>query len=70
MTELNRAGQPASLGGIDSTQQVFRNQIDALTDTVRQLGGKPFVGPGNGSDPLTAPFILYVNPYILSLIHI
>ena len=64
MTELNRAGQPASLGGIDSTQQVFRNQIDALTDTVRQLGGKPFVGPGNGSDPLTAPFILYVNPYI------
>ena len=63
MTELNRSGQPASLGHLDSTQQVFRNQIDVLTDTVRQLGGKPFIGPGNGSDPLTAPFILYVNSY-------
>ena len=63
MSELNRAGQPNSLGHIDTTQGGFRSQIDALTDTVRQLGGKPYVGPGNGSDPLTAPFILYVNSY-------
>ena len=63
MSELNRAGQQNSLGHIDTTQGDFRRQIDALTDTVRQLGGKPYVGPGNGSDPLTAPFILYVNSY-------
>lgn len=63
MTEVSRAGQSGSLGDINTSQGAFRDQIDALTDTVRQLGGKPNVGPGNGSDPLTAPFILYVNSY-------
>jgi hypothetical protein len=63
VTEVSRAGQSGSLGDINTSQGDFRDQIDALTDTVRQLGGKPNVGPGNGSDPLTAPFILYVNSY-------
>ena len=57
MAEIIRAGQPNSLGHIDTTQGDFRTQIDALTDTVRQMGGNPNV-PG---DPLTAPFQLYVN---------
>ena len=58
MTELNRAGQVGSLGHIDTTQGGFRQQIDALTDITRQLGGNP--APG---DPLNSPFVLYVNPY-------
>ena len=65
MTEINRAGEPGSLGHIDSTQSEFRSQINALTDTVRQLGGNPEVGlSGTGSDPLSAPYVLYVDAYI------
>jgi hypothetical protein len=64
VSELNRAGQLNSLGHLDTTQKDFRSQIDAITDTVRQLGGKPFVGQGGqGSDPLTAPYVLYVDSY-------
>lgn len=59
MTELKRAGQVGSLGHLDTTQKGFREQIDALTDAVRQLAGNPVI-PG---DPLSAPFVLYVNPY-------
>ena len=59
MTELKRAGQIGSLGHIDTTQLGFQEQINTLTDTVRQIAGDPNV-PG---DPLTAPFVLYVNPY-------
>ena len=58
MSELNRAGQVGSLGHIDTTQGDFRQQIDALTDITRQLGGNP-----NPGDPLNSPFVLYVNPY-------
>lgn len=60
MTELNRAGQENSLGHIDTTQKEFRNQIDNLTDMVRQLGGQPDI-PNN---PLNAPYVLYVDAYI------
>lgn len=59
MTKLRRAGQNGSLGDLNTTQGTFQEQINALTDTVRQLAGNPEV-PG---DPLSAPFILYVNPY-------
>jgi len=59
VTELKRAGQIGSLGHIDTTQLGFQEQINTLTDTVRQIAGDPNV-PG---DPLTAPFVLYVNPY-------
>lgn len=60
MTELYRAGEPKSLGHIDTIQKDFRNQIDALTDTVRQLGGNPTLP----ADPLSAPYVLYVDSYI------
>lgn len=65
MTEINRAGEAQSLGHIDSTQGEFREQIDALTDAVRQLGGKAEIAPGNTviNDPLSAPYVLYVNSY-------
>lgn len=60
MAELNRAGQSGSLGDIDITQGDIRKQFDALTDTVRQLGGNPDVT----NDPLSAPYVLYVDPNI------
>ena len=68
MTELNRAGEANSLGHIDTTQATFRQQIDQLTDTVRQISGHPNVKPGppntNNGDPLSAPYVLYVDPNI------
>ena len=64
MTEINRAGQNDSLGHLDTSQGTFREQIDALTDTVRQLGGNPDIGAGIVNDPLSAPFVLYVNAFI------
>jgi hypothetical protein len=65
VTEINRAGESASLGDINSTQGEFREQIDALTDAVRQLGGKAEIAPGTSTinDPLSAPYVLYVNSY-------
>ena len=66
MTKIIRAGQPASLGEIDTTQGEFRSQIDALTDAVRQLGGDPVIAPGatTPNNPLNAPFVLYVDSNI------
>ncbi len=66
MAEINRAGEVDSLGQLDTTQGVFRQQIDALTDAVRQLGGKAEIAPGASviNDPLNAPFILFVDAYI------
>ncbi len=63
MAELNRGGELNSLGHIDTTQKTFRQQIDTLTDAVRQLGGKAEIEPGAGAvnDPLNAPFVLYVD---------
>ena len=65
MTEINKAGQPNSLGDIDVPQGEYRSQINALTDAVRQLGGNPEIAPGSTvvNDPLSAPYILYVNSY-------
>ena len=65
MTEINRAGEPGSLGEINTKQREFRQQIDALNDIVRQIGGNPDVNPGDAfpSDPLSAPYVLYVDPY-------
>jgi hypothetical protein len=66
VTEIIRAGEPRSLGNIDTVQRDFRSQIDALTDAVRQLAGNPEIDPNSAviNDPLTAPYVLYVNPYI------
>ena len=65
MTEINRAGEPGSLGEVNTTQREFREQIDALNDIVRQIGGNPDVNPGDAfpSDPLSAPYVLYVDSY-------
>ena len=66
MTEINRSGESGSLGNIDTSQGDFRQQIDALTDGFRQLGGNAEIkrGAGTVNDPLNAPFLLYVDPYI------
>ena len=65
MTEIRKAGESNSLGDLDVPQGEFREQIDALTDAVRQLGGNPEIAPGGTvvNDPLSAPYILYVNSY-------
>lgn len=63
MTKIIRAGDNDSLGHLDTIQGDFRTQIDALTDAVRQLGGNPEIDPGTTvvNDPLSAPYVLYVN---------
>lgn len=64
MTEIVRGGQTGSLDHIDSSQSTFRTQIAALTDAVRQLSGAAEIEPGaTVNDPLTAPYVLYVNPF-------
>ena len=66
MTKITRAGQDGSLGDIDVPQSGFRSQINALTDAMRQLGGDADIGDQAGlvNDPLTAPYVLYVNSQI------
>ena len=66
MTKINRAGELASLGHIDTVQRDYRSQINALNDAVRQLGGNPEIAPGSSviNDPLSAPYVLYVDGYI------
>ncbi len=59
MTELNRAGQVNSLGHIDTIQKTFRDQIDVVSDELRQLAGNAEVP----EEALNAPYLLYVNPY-------
>lgn len=59
MTELNRAGEAGSLGHIDTIQGDFRKQVDVVADELRQLAGNADVP----SDPLSAPYVLYVNGY-------
>ena len=59
MTELNRAGEAGSLGHIDTIQGDFRDQIDVVADELRQLAGNADVP----NDPLSSPYVLYVNPY-------
>ena len=66
MTKITRAGQSGSLGDIDVPQSGFRDQINALTDAVRQLGGSAEIASGSTTvnDPLNAQYVLYVNPQI------
>ena len=64
MTEINKAGDNHSLGHIDIPQGKLREQMDAVSDSLRQLGGLSEVERGGVvNDPLNAPFVLYVNPY-------
>lgn len=65
MNELQRAGQNGALD-VAASQAVAKEQIAALLDMMRQLGGNPSVVAGAlaAADPLNAPFTLYVDPYI------
>ena len=64
MTKIIRAGQSGALDNINLAQSNFRSQIAAVTDAVRQLGGSPEIGSGAViNDPLSAPYVLYVNFY-------
>ena len=65
MTEIRKAGEVNALDNIDVPQGEFRSQIAALNDAVRQLGGKAEIAPGSTvvNDPLSAPYVLYVNSY-------
>lgn len=64
MTKIVRGGQNGALDHINSSQSVFRTQIAALTDAVRQLGGAAEIGAGAVvNDPLSAPYVLYVNQF-------
>ena len=65
MTKIVRSGQTGSFDNIGSSQSTVRAQVAAITDAVRQLGGGAEIGPGALiNDPLSAPYVLYVNPYI------
>ncbi len=64
MTKIIRAGQADALDDIQAAQRHFREQIAALTDAVRQLSGHAQIGPGPViNDPLSAPYVLWVNFY-------
>jgi hypothetical protein len=65
MSELQRAGQSGALD-VAGDQAVAKDQLGALLDMLRQLGGNPsvVVGSSGSTDPLNAPFTLYVDPYI------
>ena len=65
MAELNRSNDTTNLGPGQLTinQGQFRTQQDVIGDS-QQLGVGE-VSPGASvNDPLSAPFVLYVNPYI------
>ena len=65
MTKIVRSGQTGSFDNLASSQDTVRAQVAAITDAVRQLGGNAEIGPGAViNDPLSSPYVLYVNPYI------
>jgi len=49
-----------------TSQATAKEQLSAALDGLRQLIGAANIAPGSSesTDPLTAPFVLYVNPYI------
>ena len=65
MANLKRAGEAGAVDTAASIAQ-FKEQIAALNDMMRQVGGNAAVNSGsaNPADPLNSPYILYVNPYI------
>lgn len=66
MAQLKLAGETGALDNINASQAQFRKQIAALNDLMRQIVGNAAVSAGalEAADPLSAPFTLYVNPYI------
>ena len=65
MASLVTAGNSNSLDNVNLTQGGFRDQIAALIDLNKQIVGDASTEPGASVsiDPLSAPFVLYVNPY-------
>lgn len=64
MTKIIRGGQAGALNHLSSSQATYRAQIAALADAVRQLGGNAEIGPGALlNDPLSAPYVIHVNPF-------
>ncbi|KPK36872.1 MAG: hypothetical protein AMJ69_12870, partial [Gammaproteobacteria bacterium SG8_47] len=65
MSQLQRAGQSGALD-VAASQAVAKDQVAVILDMLRQLGGNPSVvaGAAATTDPLNAPFTLYVDPYI------
>lgn len=65
MAKIVRGGLAGALDRIEISQRDYRSQVSALTDAVRQLAGAAQIGPDLVvNDPLSAPYVLYVNPYI------
>ena len=66
MAEIKRTGQTDAVGALDISQGKFREQVQGMADALRQLGGKAEISNSGSvvNDPLSAPFILYVNSYI------
>jgi hypothetical protein len=62
MTKLRRAGESGAIDVAES-QNVAKSQLAALVNIVRQLIGNPNIASGSSesTDPLTAPFHLYVD---------
>jgi hypothetical protein len=65
MSQLQRAGQSGAID-VATSQAAAKQQLATLVDMMRQVAGNAVVLPGSGGpmDPLSAPFTLYVNPYI------
>ena len=67
MAQINRSDDATNLGPgqLGINQGDFREQQDAIGDSLRMLAGFAEVEPGAGTvnNPLNAPFVLYVNPY-------
>ena len=63
MAKLNKAGDAGSMGNLNIPQGDFREQVDIIADEMRQLAGNADVSANAPTDPLNAPYTLYVNPY-------
>ena len=57
--KLKKPGEAFSLAAIDVPQGKFREQVDVVADELRQLAGNPEFKV----DPLSAPYVLFVNGY-------
>ena len=66
MTRIVPGGQSGSVGGGATSKAGVQAQLEAMASMLRQLGGNANIVPGSteSTDPLTAPFVLFVNPYI------
>ena len=68
MGRISIANDPAGIRNAfgPGGQLRAKDQLAAMVDALRQLIGNANIAPGSSdqADPLTAPFVLYVNPYI------